>query len=95
MQATVSELVRNHIFAKDLAKPYIGDAMFPATEDDLFKSIGKALKPLRKQYSSLDANDTYQEVWCVCLPPALMMLLWTHCRMTGRLAVSQCCTHLM
>ena len=61
LQALVSELVRMHIFEKDLKKYIIGDRMFPDNENDLFRTIARALKPVRERDSSMN-QDTFTEV---------------------------------
>ena len=50
-----------HIFEKDLKKYIIGDRMFPDNENDLFRTITRALKPLRERDSSMN-QDTFTEV---------------------------------
>ena len=75
MQATVSELVRFHIFEKDLAKPVIKDMMFPLTQPDLWKCMGKAIVPLRKQGLWPDDKTLFEEVSYMCACLLLLMSL--------------------
>lgn len=62
----MSELVRTHIFGKDLARPVIGDEMFPATDVKLTKCIVRALKPLRELNPALEDREAFDEVCGIC-----------------------------